>query len=289
MSTVLRLEAVTSIGGRARRGRPGRPALDSVDLAVEAGEVVALAGPPGSGRSTLLHVAAGLTRPVSGAVLVTGRDVAGMGEAALARFRRQRIGLVAPIVPLLDGLPALDNVLLPARLAGADQRAARARAGELLDRLEVPTAVRRALPGTLTPSERRLVEIARALVIRPSLVLADEPAAVLDDADACRVLDLLGEVGQDGDQSLIVALDSRQAAAVRAQRVVRLLHGRIAEDVELAPSAAPPHTDADPVREPSGARPEVPGPAAAPASGRRRGGGAWRRVARWSPGSSARG
>lgn len=146
-------------------------ALDGVSLEIRAGEAVAVMGPSGSGKSTLLNMVAGLDRPASGTVEVDGEDVTAMGEAALARFRRRRIGMVFQFFNLLDDLPALENVALAGRLAGLPARKARARALELLDGLGV-AARRDAYPAVLSGGERQRVGVARALMNRPALLLA---------------------------------------------------------------------------------------------------------------------
>ncbi len=234
---MLQLEDVRKVysapAPRSARRPAARPALDGVSLAVEAGEVVALLGPSGSGKSSLLNLAAGLDRPTEGAVVVTGQDLAGLDETAMARFRRQRIGVVFQACHLLPSLTALENVLVPARLAAVDRRAAGRRAAELLERLGVGD-VAGALPGQLSGGEQQRVALARALVNRPSLVLADEPTAALHSAAGHEVMGLLAEVGRDG-QAVVVATHDAALATRHLQRVVRLLDGRVVEDVELAP------------------------------------------------------
>jgi putative ABC transport system ATP-binding protein len=234
-SVVLQLRGI-----RKAYGRPGRaarrPALDGVTLAVEAGELVALLGPSGSGKTTLIHLAAGLDRPTDGCVHVTGQSLNELSEAGLARFRRQRIGVVSPAFQLLPGLTVEDNVLLPARLANVDGRAAAARASDLLERLGIADA-RGCLPDELDGGEQQRAVIARALVNRPSLLLADEPTGALDRAGARQVLHVLDEVaaGERARPAVLLATHDEQLAAAWAQRVVRLLDGRVVADVELPP------------------------------------------------------
>jgi putative ABC transport system ATP-binding protein len=237
LTAVLQLEDVRKVY-RARGPRPPhrkapRPALDGVSLTVEAGEVVALLGPSGSGKSSLLNLAAGLDDATGGMVIVTGQDLATLGESGRARFRRQRIGVVFQAFHLLPSLTALDNVLVPARLAGVDRRVAGRRAEELLEQLGVADLAG-ALPNQLSGGEQQRVAIARALVNRPSLVLADEPTGALDSTAANEVMGLLAEVGRDG-QAVVVATHDAELAARHLPRVVRLLDGRVVEDVELAP------------------------------------------------------
>jgi putative ABC transport system ATP-binding protein len=237
LTVVLQLQDVRKVyAARRARGAQAPPALAGVSLAVEAGEVVALLGPSGSGKSTLLNLAAGLDGATGGTVTVTGQDLGRLDESARARFRRQRIGVVFQAFHLLPTLTALDNVLVPARLAGADRRTAGRRAAELLDRLGIADLAG-ALPDELSGGQQQRVALARALVNRPSLVLADEPTGALDSVSADEVMGLLAEVGRDG-QAVVVATHDEQLATRHVQRVVRLRDGRVVEDVELAPQLA---------------------------------------------------
>jgi putative ABC transport system ATP-binding protein len=218
-------------------GRPGRrPALDGVTLVVGAGERVALLGPSGSGKTTLVNLAAGLDRPTGGTVDVTGQRLNDLDEAGLARFRRQRIGVVSAAFPLLSTLTVEDNVLLPARLARVDRHAAAARVADLLERLGIADAAR-CLPDELAGGEQQRALIARALVNRPSLLLADEPTSALDRAGAHDVLHVLDEAitGDRARPAVLLATHDEHLAGGWAQRVVRLLDGRVVADVELPP------------------------------------------------------
>ncbi|MGH3241680.1 MAG: ABC transporter ATP-binding protein, partial [Spirillospora sp.] len=150
--TVVRLEAVRKAYGDVA-------ALDGVTLEIRRGEAVAVMGPSGSGKSTLLNMVAGLDRPTAGTVTVDGADLTGMREAALARFRRRRVGMVFQFFNLLDDLPALENVALAARLVGVPARKARARALELLDELGIADR-RDAYPAVLSGGERQRVGVA---------------------------------------------------------------------------------------------------------------------------------
>jgi putative ABC transport system ATP-binding protein len=234
-SAVLRLEGVGKVYGRPGRAA-ARPALLDVTLTVRAGDLVALLGPSGSGKTTLVNLAAGLVRPTRGTVAVTGQPLGDLTRAGLARFRRQRIGIVAPAVPLLSSLTVEDNVLLPAQLAGVDRRTAATRSADLLERLGI-TDARGCLPDELSGGEQQRAAIARALVNRPSLVLADEPTSALDRAGGREVLHLLERATTaDGARpAVLLATHDEHVAAGWAQRVVRLLDGRVVADVELPP------------------------------------------------------
>jgi len=174
MDSVIKLSEVTK-----RYGDGNQPAVNFVSLEVLAGEAVAVMGPSGSGKSTLLNLIAGLDRPDSGAVMVTGNRVDTMSETAAARFRRQNIGFIFQFFNLLDDLTVLDNVLLPGQLAGLPRAQARARAADLLATLRIEQH-RDAYPARLSGGERQRVAIARALLNRPALLLADEPTGALD-------------------------------------------------------------------------------------------------------------
>ncbi|MEV4000870.1 ABC transporter ATP-binding protein [Actinomadura sp. NPDC049753] len=203
-------------------------ALDGVSLTVLRGESVAVMGPSGSGKSTLLNMVAGLDRPTSGSVAVGGDDLAGMGEAALARFRRRRVGMVFQFFNLLDDLPVLENVALAARLAGVPAREARARALELLDELGVADR-RDAYPAVLSGGERQRVGVARALVNRPALLLADEPTGALDSATGEQVSGLLLDLNRRG-QTLLLVTHDQDLADRCASRLVEFRDGRIVRE-----------------------------------------------------------
>src|ERR1700722_11167294 len=159
----------------------GLPALADVSMSVAAGEVVAVMGPSGSGKSTLLNLIAGLDRPTSGTVTVAGRRIDALGESALARFRARHVGIIFQFFNLLDDLTVEVNVLLPAQLAGASRRRARARAAELLARLGIDKH-KDHYPARLSGGQRQRVAIARALGNSPELLPAGAPTGALDPA-----------------------------------------------------------------------------------------------------------
>ncbi|KAB2345172.1 ABC transporter ATP-binding protein [Actinomadura rudentiformis] len=204
-------------------------ALAGVSLDVQAGEAVAVMGPSGSGKSTLLNMIAGLDRPTSGTVVVRGEDITEMGESELARYRRRRIGMVFQFFNLLDDLPVLENVMLAAQLLGTPRKQAQARAMELLDELSIADR-RNAYPVVLSGGERQRVGVARALMNRPALLLADEPTGALDSRAGEQVMDLLLDLNQIGQTLLIVTHDERLATRV-ADRVVAFEDGHVAAEV----------------------------------------------------------
>src|SRR5580658_8551512 len=195
-------------------------------MGVAAGEVVAVMGPSGSGKSTLLNLIAGLDRPTAGTVTVAGQRIDSLGEGALARFRARHVGIIFQFFNLLDDLTVADNVLLPAQLAGASRRQARARAAELLARLGIDKH-RDDYPARLSGGQRQRVAIARALVNSPELLLADEPTGALDTATGQDIGRLLTELNAAG-QTLVLVTHDPALAARHAARTIQLVDGRVA-------------------------------------------------------------
>ncbi|GAA2332767.1 ABC transporter ATP-binding protein [Streptomyces kunmingensis] len=226
--------SLIEVRGVSRRYDDGPPALHDASLTVAAGESVALLGPSGSGKSTLLNLLAGLDRPDDGTVTVDGTRVDRLGETAAARYRRAKVGMVFQFFHLLDDLTVVDNVLLPAQLASTLPRAeARRRAAGLLERLGIDRHSR-AYPGRLSGGERQRVAVARALMNRPPLLLADEPTGALDSASGEDVGRLLTELNQDGQTVVLVTHDLALARAC-ATRTVRIADGRITAPSEPEP------------------------------------------------------
>ncbi|ACU70535.1 ABC transporter related [Catenulispora acidiphila DSM 44928] len=219
LQTVVRLSDV-------RKDFGDYSALDGVGLEIRAGESVAVMGPSGSGKSTLLNLLSGLDRPSAGSVVVCGQDLGKLTEKELALFRRRRIGMVFQFFNLLDDLPALDNVVLAGRLVGLKAGPARRRAMELLDQLGIADR-QDVYPASLSGGERQRVAVARALMNRPALLLADEPTGALDSRSGDSVVELLTEVNRQG-QTLVVVTHDRRLAARCARRVVDVVDGRIA-------------------------------------------------------------
>ncbi|MCX4721514.1 ABC transporter ATP-binding protein [Streptomyces virginiae] len=225
---VVRLEGVHKEYGDAK-------ALDGLSLEIRAGDAVAVMGPSGCGKSTLLNMVAGLDRPTSGTVEVHGQDLGTLNETGLALFRRRHIGMIFQFFNLIDDLPVLDNVALAAQLTGAPARQARRRALELLDELGVADR-RNNYPATLSGGERQRVAVARALMNRPALLLADEPTGALDSRAGEQVMDLLIDLNQIGQTLLIVTHDP-QLATRCASRLVEVADGRVARQSALEATA----------------------------------------------------
>jgi putative ABC transport system ATP-binding protein len=204
-------------------------ALRGADLAVRRGEFVAVMGPSGCGKSTLLNMIAGLDVPDEGEVMVAGQSLTGMDENALAIMRREHVGIVFQFFNLLEGMTVLENVVMPAVIAGRKRRLAESRARDLLDLLGIGDKARQA-PGVLSGGQRQRLAIARALANEPTLVLADEPTGALDSEGGDEVLELFRRLHQGGQTILMVTHD--QPVADAAHRIVRMKDGRVVDDGE---------------------------------------------------------
>lgn len=209
-------------------------ALRGVDLDVSRGAFVALMGPSGCGKSTLLNLVAGLDVPDEGTISVAGELVTGRTEDELAKMRRRHIGIVFQFFNLLEGMTVLENVALPAIIAGRRRRAAETRARDLLDLLGIGDKLA-ALPGVLSGGQRQRLAIARALANEPTLLLADEPTGALDSAGGQEVVELLSRLHAGGQTILLVTHDRDVASA--AQTVVRMRDGRILSPEDVAAPA----------------------------------------------------
>ncbi len=201
-------------------------ALDGVDLEVGRGEMVAIMGPSGSGKSTLLHLLGALDTPTDGAVKIGGRRYDGLSDAQLTLLRRDSIGFVFQFFNLLPALTAEENVLLPALIAGRASDRVRSRARKLLDQVGLADRADH-VPSELSGGEQQRVSIARALLMKPKLVLADEPTGNLDTRSSAEVLRLLRRLNRVERQTILLVTHD-PAAATMAARVVFLRDGRVA-------------------------------------------------------------
>jgi putative ABC transport system ATP-binding protein len=197
--------------------------LDGIDLAVPAGDFVAILGPSGSGKSTLLGLLAGLDRPSEGSVLLDGEPIEALDEDELALLRRRRVGFVFQSFQLLANLTALENVLLPLELTRTEGGAERAT--DMLQRVGLGDRLHH-YPSQLSGGEQQRVALARAFGPRPSLLLADEPTGNLDSATGREALDLLTELRENEGVTLVLVTHDAQVAA-RAHRRVHIRSGRI--------------------------------------------------------------
>jgi putative ABC transport system ATP-binding protein len=202
-------------------------ALRGADLTVRAGEFVAVMGPSGCGKSTMLNLVAGLDVPDEGEVIIAGESLAGKDENALAMMRRRHVGIVFQFFNLLEGMTVLENVVLPAVIAGRKRKVAESRARDLLDLLGIGDKAKQA-PGVLSGGQRQRLAIARALANEPTIVLADEPTGALDSEGGEEVLELFRRLHQGGQTILLVTHD--QPVADAAERIVRMKDGRVEDD-----------------------------------------------------------
>ena len=205
-------------------------ALDGVDLEIARGEMVAIMGPSGSGKSTMLHMLGALETPTSGTIALAGRRFDGLDDRELTLLRREGIGFVFQFFNLLPALTAEENVLLPALIAGRRDDAIRSRARELLERVGLGARAEH-IPSELSGGEQQRVSIARALLMQPDLVLADEPTGNLDSRSEAQVLDLLAQLNREEGHTIVIVTHDPGAAAI-AGRVVFLRDGRLAGEVE---------------------------------------------------------
>jgi putative ABC transport system ATP-binding protein len=197
--------------------------LDAVTFDVKAGEVCAITGPSGSGKSTLVGLLAGLDRPTAGSIVVAGVALGGLGEDALARFRRETLGYVFQSFHLIPTLTAAENVAVPLEIVGMSDAPARVR--ELL--AEVGLADRgHHYPIQLSGGEQQRVALARAVALRPKLLLADEPTGNLDSATGAQIIELLLALNRERGSTLVIVTHD-EALARHAGRIVRLRDGRI--------------------------------------------------------------
>ena len=202
--------------------------LEGLALEIEAGERIAIVGESGVGKSTLLHLLGALDRPTSGRILFNGEDVFARPEPELAGFRNREVGFVFQFHHLLPDFTALENVMLPALIAGEAFREARARAASLLERVGLRERLAHR-PGQLSGGEQQRVAVARALVQRPRLLLADEPTGNLDPVTGEGVQQLLIELNHEHGSALVVATHNARLAAAMG-RTLRLAGGRLHEE-----------------------------------------------------------
>ena len=200
--------------------------LEDINFDLHARQTVAILGASGSGKSTLLSIMAGLDTPSSGSVILAGVDLFSLDEDARAAQRAERVGFVFQSFQLLGNLTALENVMLPLELQGRAD--ARARATEMLQRVGLGDRLQHA-PKLLSGGEQQRVALARAFVVRPAVLLADEPTGSLDFATGARIMDLMFELNREAGTTLVLVTHD-PAIAARCERKLRVEAGRLFED-----------------------------------------------------------
>ena len=220
---ILRCEGVRKVYGS---GGSQVTALDGIDLSVERGEFVAIVGASGSGKSTLLHILGSVDRPTDGTVTIDGTDLSGLNQTRAAIFRRRKVGLVYQFYNLIPTLTVQKNILMPLALdrkkPNPEYFERIVRSLGIADRLE-------ALPNQLSGGQQQRAAIARALIFRPALLLADEPTGNLDQKNTREVLDMLKLMNRNLDQTILM-ITHDEKAALEAERIITLEDGRIVGD-----------------------------------------------------------
>jgi putative ABC transport system ATP-binding protein len=224
MQTTASVLAAQGIGKTVKSGDADLVILRDIDLAVTFGEALAVVGASGSGKSTLLALLAGLDTPSTGTVMLDGVDLFSLDEDQRAQLRGRLLGFVFQSFQLLPALTALENVMLPLELAYADDAEARAR--EMLVRVGLGERLQH-YPKHLSGGEQQRVALGRAFVVRPKLLLADEPTGSLDAASGAQIIELLFELNREHGTTLVLVTHD-EALASRCTRIVRLVGGRVA-------------------------------------------------------------
>jgi putative ABC transport system ATP-binding protein len=204
-------------------------AVRGVSLSLEAGDFVAVMGPSGGGKSTLLHLCGAMERPTAGRVLIEGVSLGALGDDALTKLRRERIGFVFQFFNLLPTLTVAENIALPLLLARGKENEAEARAKELAARVGLGHRLNH-FPQQLSGGEMQRAAMARAVIHRPALLIADEPTGNLDSENGARVLGLLAELNRDLGLTVLLATHSDETAA-HARRVIHIRDGLIEREV----------------------------------------------------------
>jgi lipoprotein-releasing system ATP-binding protein len=201
--------------------------LDGIDFEIREGEMLAIVGASGVGKSTFLHILGGLDRPSSGRVFYGDVDVFSLAAAELARFRNERVGFIFQFHHLLPEFSAIENVMMPALIRRADAKAAFATAANILDEVGLASRLHHR-PGELSGGEQQRVAVARALVLKPDVVLADEPTGNLDTHTGEAIHDLLLSINKQMGITFVIVTHNDKLA-IRADRVLRMADGKLAQ------------------------------------------------------------
>ena len=199
--------------------------LDGVEMTVERGEMVAIIGASGAGKSTLLHLLGALDRPTSGVVRIAGQALSGLDDDAISSLRNRTVGFVFQFHHLLREFTALENVMMPLRIGGMEETAAKQRASSLLERVGLGGRMTHR-PSALSGGEQQRTAVARALAADPAVLLADEPSGNLDHMNSERLHDLFGELARELEIAMVIVTHNRSLAS-RADRILQLEDARL--------------------------------------------------------------
>jgi putative ABC transport system ATP-binding protein len=214
-------------------------AVDGISIAIPSGEFVALLGTSGSGKSSLLNLIAGLDRPTSGAVIVEGNNLAALSREALARHRLRTVGMVFQSFNLIPSMTVVENVELPLRFAEVDRGKRDSLAREALDRVGLSRRLDHR-PSELSGGEQQRTALARALINRPKLLLADEPTGNLDSRTGTEIMNLIREFNDSLGMTVVMVTHERALAEQYAQRLIFLADGKLVDDQLNAAAAGAP-------------------------------------------------